>query len=75
MSDAPLKPCLCGNTNITITLQGGGDYRISCDECGYSTSVQPDFLLAAAEWNLRNKDAVAKTFRRGRPPKKARKDG
>ena len=70
MPDAPLKPCLCGNTNITITLQGGGNYFIRCDECGYRTSVQPDFLLVAGEWNRRNKDAVAKVFRQGRSRKR-----
>lgn len=68
-----IKPCLCGNTNITITMQGS-DYSIRCDKCGYSTSVQPEFLLASAEWNIRNKDAKAKVFRCGRRPKKAREE-
>lgn len=70
MPNDPLKPCLCGNTNVTITLQNGGNYFISCDECGYRTSVQSHFLLAAGEWNRRNKDAVAKVFRRGRSRKR-----
>lgn len=73
MSDEPFKPCLCGNIGITITT-GGGFYRVSCDDCGYSTQNHGDFHAAFAEWNARNKDAVAKKVRRGRRPKEVQRD-